>query len=205
MKKNKLKALPVTKAMELFNQYHITRKLQEARRKEAEEGREISLIHKILHLLHLNNYFPYAVLISLILLGESLIYPSPSLSVSPPDLLAQSGSQPGIDLLNQGLQAIQAGRVQDAIALFRKATQLDPRLAPAHYNLGLALRQAGELQPAADAFYQATQADPKFAPAFANLGGSLLEGNNLQLANDYLQRALELDSKLGFAHTRTRF
>ncbi|BAY31861.1 TPR repeat-containing protein [Nostoc carneum NIES-2107] len=144
--------------------------------------------------------FRLSILITLTLLWGSSIYLSTSFAITPPDLLAQTTSQGAVDLLNQGLQAIQAGRVQDAIASFKKAVLLDPKLAPAHYNLGLALRQTGQLQPAADAFYQATQADPKFAPAFANLGGALLEGNNLQLANDYLQRAVELDSKLGFAH-----
>jgi tetratricopeptide (TPR) repeat protein len=134
------------------------------------------------------SFFKYRIagLVSFTLLVVSIS--SPSLSLTPPvaSKLAQSNAKTAIDSLNQGLQAIQAGRVQDAIAAFKQATQLDPALAPAHYNLGLAFRQTGQLQPSADAFYRATQADPKFAPAFANLGGALLEGNNLQLANDYL-------------------
>ena len=77
--------------------------------------------------------------------------------------------------------------MQQAIAAFRQATELDAKWAPAHYNLGLALRQVGQLQLAADAFYQATQADAKFALAYANLGAALLEGSNPNLAEDYLQ------------------
>ena len=162
------------------------------------------------------SFYKYRIagLVSLILLGGSILSPSSPASPtsvqtrliasvqfpSPLKLAQYNNNQTATDWLNQGLQAINVGRVEDAIASFGQAIKLDPNLAPAHYNLGLALRQVGQLQPAADAFYRATLADPKFAPAFANLGGALLEGNNLQQANDYLQRALQLDSKLGFAH-----
>ncbi|GAA6619468.1 hypothetical protein NUACC26_052810 [Scytonema sp. NUACC26] len=154
-----------------------------------------------------------AILVSLILVTESFISHSSALPLSPlspegvpsppsptPSLLTQYVDSGAPEYLDQGLQAIKVGRVTDAIALFRKATELDPNLAPAHYNLGLALRQIGQLQPAADAFYKATQADSKFALAYANLGGSLLEGSNLQQAGDYLRRAIEIDPKLGIAH-----
>ncbi|MGH8001758.1 MAG: tetratricopeptide repeat protein, partial [Brasilonema sp.] len=154
-------------------------------------------------LFHLYKY-RLCTLVSFILVAQSLLFPSSSASPAPlPShlpLLAQYIDSSAQDYLTQGLQAIQVGRVQDAIALFRKATELDPNLAAAHYNMGLALRQIGQLQPAADAFYKATQSDPQFALAYANLGGSLLEGSNWQQANDYLQRALELDPKLGVAH-----
>jgi tetratricopeptide (TPR) repeat protein len=112
----------------------------------------------------------------------------------------QTGFPAAADLVNQGLQLIGQGKLTEAIAAFRQASQLDPKMASAHYNLGLALRQVGQLQPAADAFYQATQADPSFALAFANLGAALLEGSNLQQAKDYLERALQLDPKLGVGH-----
>ena len=127
-----------------------------------------------------------------LLLGVNI---KPVFSTSFPTLiLAQStNSQAATDSLNQGLQAIQLGKVEAAITAFRQAIKLDPKLAAAHYNLGLALRQSGKLQPAADAFYQATQADSQFALAFANLGGALLEGNNLKLAQDYLNKALQLN------------
>jgi tetratricopeptide (TPR) repeat protein len=126
----------------------------------------------------------------------------PVFSNSPPTLIVaqNTNTKAATEALNQGLQAIQSGKIEDAITAFREAIKLDPKLAAAHYNLGLALRQSGKLQPAADAFYQATQADPQFALAFANLGGALLEGNNLKLAKDYLSRALELNPNLGFAH-----
>jgi tetratricopeptide (TPR) repeat protein len=124
----------------------------------------------------------------------------------PPTASAQSlpvltPTQPAaVEKLNKGIGLIQQGKLPEAIAAFRQASQLNPQLAPAHYNLGLALRQAGQLQASADAFYQATQVDPNFALAFANLGAALLEGNNLQQARDYLTRALELEPNLGVAH-----
>ncbi|MHC5822073.1 MAG: tetratricopeptide repeat protein, partial [Nostoc sp.] len=67
--------------------------------------------------------FKYRIagLVSLTLLVVSIS--SPSLSLSPPvaSKLAQSHAKTAIDWLNQGLQAIQAGKVQDAIAAFKKA------------------------------------------------------------------------------------
>lgn len=71
-----------------------------------------------------------SILVSLIFLWGSILYPSTSFAITPPDLLAQTTSQGAVDLLNQGLQAIQAGKVQDAIASFKKAVLLDPKLAP---------------------------------------------------------------------------
>jgi tetratricopeptide (TPR) repeat protein len=143
--------------------------------------------------------YPILGIINLLLLSINI---QPAFSNSPPTLiLAQNtNSKAATDSLNQGLQAIQLGKIEAAITAFRQAIKLDPKLAAAHYNLGLALRQSGKLQPAADAFYQATQADSQFALAFANLGGALLEGNNLKLAQDYLNQALKLNPNLGFAH-----
>ncbi len=142
--------------------------------------------------------------IALMLVGES-ITPAVArqeieLTLAQPLLIAQQSAQTAVELVNQGLQLIQQRKMQQAIAAFRQATELDAKLAPAHYNLGLALRQVGQLQLAANAFYQATQADAKFALAYANLGAALLEGSNPNLAEDYLQQALKLDSKLGLAH-----
>lgn len=65
---------------------------------------------------------------------------------------AQTVSQTAEERLNQGLQFVQQGQINEAIAAFRQAAELNPGLAPAHYNLGLALRQQGQLQEAATAF-----------------------------------------------------
>jgi hypothetical protein len=61
----------------------------------------------------------------------------PVFSTSPHlPLLVQAPRQIALDWLNKSLQAIQESRVQDGITAFRQATQLDPTLAAAHYNLG---------------------------------------------------------------------
>ncbi|MGA7937209.1 MAG: tetratricopeptide repeat protein [Kovacikia sp.] len=140
-------------------------------------------------------------LIGMVLLGGGcLIIPSLGLVVPAKSIQVAQASQSAEAAINQGLQYIQQGRLDQAIAAFQQATQLNPRLAAAHYNLGLALRQKGQLQASANSFYKATQADPKFALAYANLGAALLEGNNLKQAQDYLQRAIELDPNMGLAH-----
>ncbi len=59
----------------------------------------------------------------------SISFPSlVSLRLSP-SKLAQSNGKTAIDWLNQGLQAIQAGKVQDAIAAFKQAAKLDPNIS----------------------------------------------------------------------------
>jgi Flp pilus assembly protein TadD len=99
--------------------------------------------------------YPILGIINFLLLFINI---QPVFSSSYPTLiLAQNtNSKAATDFLNQGLQAIQSVKIEDAITAFREAIKLDPKLAAAHYNLGLALRQSGKLQPAADAFYQAT-------------------------------------------------
>ena len=106
---------------------------------------------------------------------------------------AQPNPQTAEGQIQIGLQHIQQGQVDLAIAAFERATQLDPNEAAGHYNLGLALRQQGQIQPAANSFYRAIQADPQFAVSYANLGAALLEGNNIQRAEEYLQRAIDLE------------
>jgi tetratricopeptide (TPR) repeat protein len=111
--------------------------------------------------------------LSLSTVGLSLLLLSGSMrltaSAIASEQLAQSlpalkPTQPAaVEQLNQGIAFVQQGKLPEAIAAFRQASQLNPQLAPAHYNLGLALRQSGQLQASADAFYKATQADPNFA------------------------------------------
>ncbi len=49
---------------------------------------------------------------------------------------------------NQGVTNYEAGNLEQAIADYTKALELDPGFVPAYYNRGLALANSGELEQA---------------------------------------------------------
>ena len=57
------------------------------------------------------------------------------------------------------------GQTADAIEQYRKAIELDPGLASAHYNLGAALARSGKFAEAERHLRAAIEADPKNAAA----------------------------------------
>lgn len=80
-------------------------------------------------------------------------------------------------LFDRGIDAYRNNRDQEAVEVFRQATQLDPDFAEAHYRLGLALNVVGEKDEAAKAFGEAVKAydkrtkqDSKDSDAFYFLG-----------------------------------
>jgi tetratricopeptide (TPR) repeat protein len=64
-------------------------------------------------------------------------------------------------------------RPDEAIAEYRKAIELDPRLAVTHYNLGLALRDQHKTDEAIAAYRKAIELDPRLALLHSNLGSEL--------------------------------
>jgi len=59
--------------------------------------------------------------------------------------------------------------LEEAIACYRQAIKLDPKLAPAHSNLGNVLFHQGKLEEAIACYRQAIKLDPKDADAHSNL------------------------------------
>jgi tetratricopeptide (TPR) repeat protein len=84
------------------------------------------------------------------------------------------------------------GQVDEAIACFRKAIELDPKLAQAHGNLGNALYGKGQVDEAIACFRKAIAIDPKQANAHAALGLALLRKGGFAEARGVLARALDL-------------
>ncbi|MBD2072115.1 CHAT domain-containing protein [Leptolyngbya sp. FACHB-671] len=82
---------------------------------------------------------------------------------------AASATVNALDAVVEGRTLAARGRLNEAIAAYRRAIQIDPNLAVAHNNLGIVLARRGRLQEAADAYREAIRLDPNLANAYNNL------------------------------------
>jgi Flp pilus assembly protein TadD/2-polyprenyl-3-methyl-5-hydroxy-6-metoxy-1,4-benzoquinol methylase len=78
-------------------------------------------------------------------------------------------------LFAQAVGYHQAGRLDDAIACYRRAIALEPSLAGAHSNLGTALCELDMLEEAEVSYRQALALQPEQAQAHNNLGTVLFD------------------------------
>jgi len=113
-------------------------------------------------------------------------------------LEADPTSAPGFNSL--GVLLLQTGRVEEAVAQFRKAAELKPDFAAARANLGTALAKLGRLDEALVQLRQALESDAAYAPAHYNLGLVLSRRGDAEGAIREWRSALELDPKCAEAH-----
>lgn len=73
-------------------------------------------------------------------------------------------------LFGRALGAQQAGDLQGAASLYRRAIEQNPTDAQLYNNLGTVYRRLSMPGEAAGAFRRATEVDPGYAPAWSNLG-----------------------------------
>jgi tetratricopeptide (TPR) repeat protein len=91
-------------------------------------------------------------------------------------------------------------KLDEAIAEYRKAIELDPKFAITHNNLGKALAAQGKFDEALAEHRKAIELDSKYADAYVNLGGGLRELKKLDEAIAEYRKAIELDPELSPAH-----
>ena len=77
------------------------------------------------------------------------------------------------NLLAQGKAFFEKKRYAEALAVFERATELDPNLASAWNGKGAALTALGRLKEALAAFDRALALDPNDVKALNNRAGSL--------------------------------
>jgi tetratricopeptide (TPR) repeat protein len=94
---------------------------------------------------------------------------------------------------NLGVVLFQKGQVDDAIAQYQKALEINPNYVAAHYNLGNALFQKGQLDEAVAQYRKAVEINPNDAEAHINLGNALFQNEQLDEALAQFQKAIEIN------------
>mgnify|MGYP001555641541 CR=1 FL=1 len=103
-------------------------------------------------------------------------------------------------LLESAVAHQQAGRLQDAEALYRQSLARDDRQPDAWHLLGTIAHQIGDFQVAIELIGHAIELDPRNANYHCNLGNALMAAGQLQAAEASYQRALERKRDFPLAH-----
>lgn len=98
-----------------------------------------------------------------------------------------------------GSEAAQRGRLDEAIALLRRAVELAPLDAAAHHNLGSAYRDRGERGAALAEYREAARLAPELAEAHYGIGLMRLEERAYEEALASLSSAARLKPRLAEA------
>jgi tetratricopeptide (TPR) repeat protein len=96
------------------------------------------------------------------------------------------------ELLQRGTQLGQAGDLEGAHSLLRRAIELNPDLADAYFNLAMVRRKQGNLEAAIAAMRRVTQLHPDDFEAQMHLGAWLFERGRYPEASEAYERAATL-------------
>jgi len=99
--------------------------------------------------------------------------------------------------VREGLALHQAGRLEEASAIYRRVLAADPSHAEANHLLGLVLHQSGRQDEAAELIAKAVRQMPFNAAYHANLGVVFKSQNRLSEAAQSYERSLKIDPKQG--------
>jgi len=119
-----------------------------------------------------------------------------------PDCPEENGinQNDGDSLYNLGIKLSEQGRVEEAIACYRRAVEINPNDVDAHYNLGVALTGMEKLEEAVDCYRKVLTLNPSDAQAYNNLGISLKSLGKLEEAIFCYNKALEINPRHIQAH-----
>ncbi len=105
---------------------------------------------------------------------------------------------PAVDLyklMGQAMDLEGEGMNGEALAIWRKALELDPKDARVQNGLGLSLYIQGDVQESFEHLRQATRINPQFVESRFNLGKFLLQQGHAEEALPELEQTLELKPK----------
>jgi len=101
---------------------------------------------------------------------------------------------------NWGLALLDSGKVEEGIAHFQKALELQPDKNQARNNLGIALMRQGRLGEARGQYEQVLALNPGDADAHSNLGAVLIKEGRVAEAEAHFAEALRLRPKYSEPH-----
>ncbi len=104
--------------------------------------------------------------------------------------LRLSGPSEALAHNSYGVALAATGRVEEAIAQYKRAIELNPRFPDAHNNFGSTLVAIRRYDEAAVHFRKALEIDPKHAGAHSNLGALLAQLGRIDEAIPHLQEAI---------------
>ncbi|NDJ17746.1 tetratricopeptide repeat protein [Myxacorys almedinensis A] len=82
------------------------------------------------------------------------------------------------------------GDLQNAVALYQQALQIDPTFSVGYYNLGMTLKAMGRLTDAIAQYKRAIALNPNYAEAHQNLGVALLKAGQVAESLEAFQSAI---------------
>jgi tetratricopeptide (TPR) repeat protein len=103
-------------------------------------------------------------------------------------------------LADSAWELSQAGRNEEAIAIWKKALELNPSSDKAHNNVGLLLAGSGKFEEAIPHFEKTLEINPEYPAAHSNLGVALAAIGKLEDAMAEFRQALAVDPNSGEAH-----
>jgi predicted O-linked N-acetylglucosamine transferase (SPINDLY family) len=109
--------------------------------------------------------------------------------MAPPRPLPPQKSSPAAALLNQAVAAHQAGRLDEAAAMYRQIVAQVPGHFDATHMLGVIALQNGDLAGAETLIAQALAVKPRDHAALNNLGTTLMRARRLDEAREQFERA----------------
>ena len=101
------------------------------------------------------------------------------------------------DLYREGFGHFAAGRVDEAIDLYRRALAADEGLAIAWNGLSMALARTGEMDEAIEAAHKLVELEPEDPLSHTNLSRLLMQAGKIPEAEDAKAVAMQLQMKHG--------
>ena len=101
---------------------------------------------------------------------------------------------------NLGAALQSDGRLDEAMAHYRRAIELQPDYAPAYNNLASTLRAAGQVQDAVTTYEHALTLRPDYPEAHYNLGSILIAHGKCSEAWQHFNQAIRIRPELPQAH-----
>jgi len=95
---------------------------------------------------------------------------------------------------SQGLQLQRIGKLDEALSLYQKAVQLDPRFIVAYNDMGIIYEAKGMPEQAEKSYLKAIELEPGYLSSYSNLALLYESQRDFEKAATYWQKRIDLGS-----------